>query len=308
MKRKGYISIFALLIGLLLFTIITFMIVSIRSHNRISTHQLSMEQERLKGESIAAFLLEDEIKMKYFKDLLENDKAEEVGTTPYSNETLGVHNLIITHKKISGNELQLSFKIEGKGIKQTFNFHLLSRDLPIPALEEETPFHAMDSIEMEELLSSITLNSLTRIEDKAVLFSQEGNVYTIDEEDYLALLEKYEESENPEALWQEARESGKPISGPVFMDGERILFAGIEEINMEGIAVDRGDTRFLAKTNWNGMYFNYENNVKENLSVFGKLLGENSGMVLEFKQEFMDPYKNIFRKEKELIYHTSYSY
>lgn len=306
MKRRGYISIFALLTGLLLFTIITFMVLSIRSHNQITSHQLIMEQVKLKGESVAAFLLKDQMRMKFFADLLKETEKND-GYFTYSIPSLGLYDLKINYQVLSEKELRLFYDISEKGLKINYNFHLLGQELPLPIIDQEDTPRLYNFQETEDLLNQLKLEDFQKIEENTVIFSREENIYKIEEAQYKVLLEKYKDSENKDGLWTELVEASESIEKPVYFNGESLIFAGEEEVEIEGIGVDRGNIAYLAKTNWKGIYFNYQNNSKDNLVLSGKLFGEDIRFYEE-KAEVLETYKGFFFRDKELVFYTSYIY
>ncbi len=306
MKRRGYVSIFALLTGLLLFTIITFMILSIRSHNQITSHQLVMEQVKLKGESVAAFLLKDQMRMKFFADLLKETEKKD-GYFTYSIRSLDLHDLKINYQVLSEKEIRLFYDISEKGMKINYNFHLLGQELPLPIIDQEDTAKVYNLQETDDLLTQLKMEHFEKIEENTVIFSREEKTYKIEEVQYEVLLEKHKDSENKDALWSELVEASKTIEKPVYFNGESLIFAGEEEIEIEGIAVDRGNILYLAKTNWEGIYFNSQNNSKDNLTLSGKLFGENI-QFYEQKAEILETYKGFFFRDQEIVFYTSYIY
>lgn len=309
MKRKGYISIFALFVGLLLFTVLTFMILSIRSHNQISSHQLLSEQLKLDGESITAFLLDDEILMKFFRDVIENNEPKDSGYRIINFNEIRPENIRIDYAKVSDSEIKLSYTITENKSAIIYNTHLRLKEIPDPNFEGEEAVQILSLSEIEAMLSDVQKDSLNSIEGNKVIFSEEGKNYTIDKENFDQITNEFiDTADNEEDYWTKIIESSTALDGDVFFDGESLLFTGREEIVLSGIIVNRANITHNTATLLKGVYFNLNNSIQEDLSIQGRLFGMGNTPEVVFDPQEMDKFKAFFPGEKELKFLYSYIY
>ena len=143
MRTKGYISIFALLVGLLLFTVLSFILLSIDSHQKIDQSQLVSYQEDLLGESLTNAILTDVDKLTYFSQVMKNDEVGDKGSVQGSYGEIYDKRFQINHEKISEEELRIYFSL--KDSLTSYNTHI-SYEL----IKEEVDKEALEPVEPVE--------------------------------------------------------------------------------------------------------------------------------------------------------------
>lgn len=284
MKRRGFISIFALLLALLLFSVLTFILLSVNARSQINRHQIDRVQFNYYGESVINYIIEDpKLKVTFIEYLMEKkDKEEHIYIDPIA---VPFNNVKINYKKNKENNVLDIYYALKKG-ENSYVFYGQFRLKTIENEDSKNDYIPKSEEELSSLLDKIKKEDYTVLQGDRVLFSHEERNYIITLEEY-NLLKDYNTIESPEeisdpieteeveekTLMELLIEKSTPIDTPLYFDGESLTIIGDESVKLEGVLVNRNNIDIDTEVILKGVLFNFEDNLKKSIEIQGKVLG-----------------------------------
>lgn len=272
MKSKGYISVFALVVSILVFTLITVILVGVDLENNVNKNQKDYYQNCLISESIANKIKnskEYNIELnKLFSEIKKTINGKRDFQIDY-NEILSGGNITAKIEKYQENKFIINYKIRYKNTLTSSSIVYSLKDNPILNDDEIVKIQ-----EDEEIYNLLINNDLEKIVGDIVLFSNKNESYYIDNFKYNELVEEYNNSEDEELDFNLLLlENGSKIEEDklYFINTSSITIISSEDINISGILVNNNLESEAATINLKGILIN-NNRDSKNLILREKLL------------------------------------
>lgn len=255
-KTKGYITVYALIIGLFIFTIIGYLVISFSSNSKVNENSYEYLQGSLIAESINNKIIYENLFTEIFKENNNNiPRNREIKL--YIDEFKKDFIIKINTVKPMENYI-LDYKVEYEKILLNGHTELIRDD--------KNPNYSLLNREDKEIDNYIDIlkeiDKYYRPEDKYI-FEYEKYLYEIDMEIYDYLYREY----IGEALEEEIMENSNILEGDVLFDTDSIEFLE-RDINLDGIFIDRGNIN-LDNLELSGIYISKENTNIKSLNILG---------------------------------------
>lgn len=240
MKIKGYISVFALMVLLLLFSLISVILIGVDMENNLNKNQVDYYQNCLISESLSNKLQFEE---KYKNEL--EDIFKEMGRYKYLydielKEIKDVRKITVEINKKDGNYI-LTYPIGYKNTRTNSTMVYTEKENSI--LEEQEKLH-IDKIE-DKYTYKID-DYMEEISGNIIALNNEGINYFLEEEEYLKIIEKLEkekdEDEEELDIVEIFKEYGKIIEKDklYYFNMDSIEIVGENNIDISGIFINNG--------------------------------------------------------------------
>lgn len=274
MKTKGYISVFALVISVLLFTLITVILIGVDSENSINRNQKDYYQNCLISESIFNKLQYDEDTKdtleKNFKELNVNTNGEKYFFLDYDEILKGGKVKIKVFTKKDG-KYHIYFKVEYKKTFTKSNITYTKNDSFLLNKEEIVKIEGEN-----EVYEKILNNEFERIEGDIVAFTYEDKNYFISNEEYNKIVEEFNILEDENKVFLEMlKEKSKILEKNklYFVNTNSINIEEVQNFNISGIFINNGNVVGEGKIVLNGVLINRDKNSKS-FEINGKVIEE----------------------------------
>ncbi len=276
MKTKGYISVFALIISLLLFALITVILIGVDFENKINRNQKDYYQNCLISESIFNKLQHNENTMEIleeiFKKLNVNTGGERRFTLEYNEILKGgsTEIKVITNKD---GKYHLSYEVKYKNTVTNSNITYSKEDNLILNKEEIIKLEGNN-----EIYDMLLNNEFERIEGDIVVFTYEDKNYFILVEECNRVVEEFNNSEDEDKDFKRilfTRSMSIEKDKLYFINTSSINIEEAEDFNISGVFINNGNITGEGKININGILINRDKN-SENFIVNGKVIEEES--------------------------------
>lgn len=255
-KTKGYITIYALIIGLFIFSLIGFLVISTGSNDRVNNNQKDYLQACLIGESIANKILErDEFTKIYLSNNKKADGYRKFNIDMEEFPDLNNFRIDIV-KRVAHEKYTLQYRVSYKNARVNSNLDLIK--------EEKNPDF------------NILIKNETEI-DKIIEKYEQSKKYKILKEGYIFKIEEYyyyilDYPENLEIEEKYIIENGERLEEDYYIYDLRTLIIIGDEIDIKGIIV-ADDKTSIPKGSFQGLFINNSNYIFNDIKIEGGYIG-----------------------------------
>lgn len=291
MRKKGYISIFTLLVSLLLFSLITVILIGADMDNTVNANKKDYYQNCLISESVLNTLQFNKKESENIKSILESfPEKQNIKIKLEDINIIKDVELKITEK---GKDFLLSYNIKYKDTK-TDSIILFTKKENI-LLEN---IEIINKNDVENFNSIILEDYLNTVDGEIVIFAENDEILYLEEKFYNKIIEEKEKEENLDYIFQKY---GKEIKKDdiYYFNPKSIKILGKQELNISGIFTNNGNITGENNINLNGVLINKDKECK-NINVKGKIIEEENfnGNVVFNKEIIEKILKRINIKEE----------
>ncbi|QQK08622.1 hypothetical protein [Miniphocaeibacter halophilus] len=302
MKSKGYISVFALVVSILVFTLITVILVGVDLENNVNKNQKDYYQNCLISESIANKIKSSEeynSKLNEIFSKIKNTDNKETINVNY-NEILNGGNITANVSNYKENKFIINYNLEYKNTYTSSSITYSLKDNPL--LNDDELIEIQEDDENYKLLLD---NDFEKIVGDIVFFKKSNESYYIEFSKYNELVEEYQNSEDEEVDFNKLLvDNGIKIEEDklYFINADLVTIIGNEDINVSAVFVNNkleseggvvNLKGILINNNEDSNSFNVEGKVVENIDFKGHV---------KYNKKILEEIINLLEIEEEYIW------